>query len=88
MAQYLGEQHAAAKQMIAEIEATQPRQRLFEAKVKVLGEYVRHHIREEETELFPRLEASDLNLRELGEGLLEMKLALLNELGPKWREAA
>jgi len=48
-------EHAAAKQLISEIEKMRPSDRLFTAKVTVLGEYIRHHIEEEETKLFPAL---------------------------------
>ncbi|MBV8166111.1 MAG: hemerythrin domain-containing protein [Alphaproteobacteria bacterium] len=70
-------EHAAAKTLIAEIMAMTPRDLLFDAKVKVLGEYVKHHIEEEETELFPRLRACDLDAQSLGADLTELKVALL-----------
>jgi hemerythrin superfamily protein len=71
-------EHASAKQLIAEIEEMTPRERLFDAKVKVLIEYVKHHVQEEENELFPQLRASDLDLVDLGKKLLKRKIALLN----------
>jgi hemerythrin superfamily protein len=70
-------EHASAKQLIAEIESMKPRKRLFAAKVKVLGEYVKHHIEEEEGELFPTVRQSDLDLMDLGQKLLTRKVALL-----------
>jgi hypothetical protein len=41
-------EHASTKELIAQIEAEGQDGDLFEAKVKVLGEYVRHHVEEEE----------------------------------------
>src|ERR1051325_5107402 len=52
-------EHAAAKQLIAEIERMRPTNRLFAATVTVLGEYVRHHIEEEEGQLFPALRETE-----------------------------
>jgi hypothetical protein len=72
-------EHAAAKQLIAEIEGMSPRDKLFEAKVKVLGEYVKHHVNEEENELFPKMRETDLDFYKLGERLAARKMALLIE---------
>src|SRR3954466_1127349 len=44
-------EHAAAKQLISEIEAMEVGDQLRDAKVKVLGEQIRHHVQEEEGEL-------------------------------------
>lgn len=45
----------------------------FEAKFKVLSEYVSHHISEEESDLLPRLERSDVDLDDLAEQARERK---------------
>ena len=74
-------EHAAAKQLIAEIEATKKKDRLFPAKVKVLGEYVKHHIQEEEGKLFPLLQDRELDLLELGREIAARRIALLIEFG-------
>src|SRR5215213_1951387 len=72
-------EHAAAKQLIAEIEEMDPAAELYDAKVKVLGEQVRHHIEEEEDELFPEIESSELDLEAFGKKMAERKVALLKE---------
>src|SRR5215213_11401059 len=72
-------EHAAAKQLIAEIEEMDPSDELYDAKVKVLGEQVRHHVEEEEDELFPEIKSSELDLEALGKKMAERKAALLKE---------
>jgi hypothetical protein len=75
-------EHASARALIEEIEQMQPSEHLFDAKVKVLGEYIDHHIKEEHRQMFPKLRASELDLRELGEQMEERKAELLGEGGP------
>lgn len=70
-------EHASAKQLIAEIQAMKAGDRLFDAKVTVLGEYINHHVEEEEKEMFPESRASDLDLKELGAQLAERKAELM-----------
>jgi len=72
-------EHASAKQLIAEIEEMDAGDELYDAKVKVLGEQVRHHVEEEEDELFPEIESSELDLEALGKKMAERKAALLQE---------
>ena len=75
-------EHAGAKILIAEIEAMQPAQPLYDAKVKVLGEQVRHHVEEEETELFPEVRETDIDLEALGAKLAARKAELMAMLAP------
>jgi hemerythrin-like domain-containing protein len=49
-------EHEGAKRLIADIEAMSPGDHCYDAKVKVLSEYIKHHVKEEETELFPKVE--------------------------------
>lgn len=72
-------EHASAKELIAQIEAGTPEDDLYDAKVKVLGEYIEHHVKEEEGEMFPRLRKSDLDLDALGEELAARKAELLGQ---------
>jgi len=74
-------EHASAKQLISELAAMQPGDDLYDAKFTVLGEYVKHHIEEEEKELFPKIKKADLDLEELGQEISERKLELREELG-------
>src|SRR3954469_25283054 len=72
-------EHASAKQLIAEIEEMDANDELYDAKVKVLGEQVRHHVEEEEGELFPQVKSSKLDLDGLGKKMAERKAALLKD---------
>ncbi len=70
-------EHASAKELIAQIEASKVGEPLFDAKVTVLGEYINHHVEEEESELFPECRASDMDLKALGLQLAERKAELM-----------
>ncbi|MCW7536557.1 hemerythrin domain-containing protein [Aquabacterium sp. A7-Y] len=74
-------EHASAKDLIAQIESMQPREKLYDAKVIVLGEYVDHHVKEEEKEMFPKLKESGMDLQKLGNRLRQRKAALMAALG-------
>lgn len=73
-------EHESLKTLIAQIEASGPDDELFDAKVTVLGEYVKHHVKEEEGEIFPLARKSDLDLKALGEILGEEKKLLKRAL--------
>lgn len=75
-------EHTGAKILIAEIEAMEPGQPLYDAKVKVLGEQIRHHVEEEEGELFPEVRESSLDLASLGKALATRKAELLRQMAP------
>ena len=47
-------EHASAKDLIAQIQSMGPDDELYDAKVTVLGEYIDHHVQEEEGEMFPK----------------------------------
>lgn len=78
-------EHNSARLLIAEIEQMSPGDDLFDAKVKVLSEYIKHHVKEEENEMFPQLKRSGIDLRELGADLMQRKVELLAELTGKGR---
>lgn len=72
-------EHASAKDLIAQIEASSPAEPLFDAKVKVLGEYINHHVEEEEGEMFPECRSSDMDLKALGEQIRARKAELTGQ---------
>lgn len=72
-------EHASAKALISQIEAGSPDEPLFDARVKVLGEYIDHHVKEEEDEMFVKVRKTDLDLDAIGEELQARKAELLGE---------
>jgi iron-sulfur cluster repair protein YtfE (RIC family) len=72
-------EHAAAKQLIDEIEAMEVGDQLLDTRVKVLGEQIRHHVEEEENELFPKLRDGKLDGKSIAEKMSALKQELLAE---------
>ena len=72
-------EHATIKGLVGRIEKVGSSDEHYEAFVKVLGEYVKHHVREEEEEIFPTLRRTELDLKVLGEQLAERKAELSGE---------
>ena len=73
-------EHASAKALIAQIRDMQADDALYDAKVRVLGEYIDHHVREEENELFPRCRSAGVDLPALGRRLRARKDELMGEM--------
>jgi len=69
------EEHHVVKWVLSELEDMKPDHERFKAKMAVLMESVRHHVEEEETELFPevRKEIKRKELAELGQALEKAK---------------
>jgi hemerythrin-like domain-containing protein len=74
-------EHASAKELIAQLEGSDPSDDLFDAKVKVLGEYIDHHVKEEESELFPQARKAKMDLEAIGAQLTERKAELMADMG-------
>lgn len=70
-------EHATLKELIAQLEMAEPDDEMYDAKVKVLSEYVKHHVKEEQNEMFPKAKASKLDMQALGEQLQQRKDELL-----------
>jgi hypothetical protein len=75
-------EHDGAKKLIAEIEAMKPGEDLYDAKVKVLGEYIKHHVKEEEQPggIFAQAKKGEEDLDAMGERLKARKDELMSEL--------
>ena len=72
-------EHETAKMLIEQLENMQPDDPNYHATFTVLGEYVRHHVKEEESELFPQVKKADLDLEALGEQMRARKEELAGQ---------
>jgi hemerythrin superfamily protein len=72
-------EHETAKMLIEQLENMGPDDPNFHATFTVLGEYVLHHVKEEEGELFPQVKKTDLDLEELGARMRSRMEELMGE---------
>jgi hypothetical protein len=74
-------EHDGAKILIAELENGSPEDDYYDAKVKVLSEEIKHHVKEEEKRggIFTEARKADLDLDALGEQLAARKKELMAE---------
>jgi hemerythrin superfamily protein len=74
------EEHRVAKTIIEELAEEEAGDEHFEAKFSVLAESIRHHIKEEESEMFKQARSADgLDLHELAEAMTARKEQLLSD---------
>ena len=74
-------EHGTAKDLIAQLEGSTEADEMFDAKVKVLGEYIDHHVKEERNEIFVKARAAkELDLVVLRDQLTTRKEELMEEL--------
>ena len=69
-------EHDSAKALIRQLERMKPSDPKFAATFTVLGEYVNHHVKEEESEMFPKARRARVNLKGLGAKLMGQKIKL------------
>jgi hemerythrin superfamily protein len=75
-------EHQSCKDLIAQIQQMNEPDEMFEAKVKVLGEYVDPHVKEEKSEMFPKARAArKLDLIAMREQLELRKEELMADAG-------
>ena len=74
-------EHASAKDLIAQIEAGGNIDPAYDAKVKVLQEYIKHHVEEEENEIFKAVRDKQEELDALGQEMHARKAELMEQLG-------
>jgi hemerythrin superfamily protein len=75
-------EHAGAKDLIAQIESMEVGDDLYDANVRVLGDQIKHHVKEEEERLFPESKKAGMDLKAIGKQLAERKAELV-EKAPK-----
>lgn len=73
-------EHAAAKNLIAEIEGMEVGDELFDAKVKVLMEMIEHHVEEEEKEYFPETRKTEMDMEAVGAQMAARKEELMAQM--------
>ena len=80
-------EHDGAKLLIAELLQSEPSTDFFEAKVTVLSEEIKHHVKEEEkgAGMFAKARQADMDLDALGRQLAERKEQLMSNKGQKPR---
>jgi hemerythrin superfamily protein len=70
-------EHASVKDLIAQVKDAEPDGEMYDARVKVMGEFVKHHVKEEQTEMFPKAGKTKLDLVALGAQMRARKADLL-----------
>jgi hemerythrin superfamily protein len=78
MVQEALEEHQTVKQLIAELKGMAEADDEFESQFSQLVENVQHHVEEEENEMLPKVEESELDLNSLGEQMSERRRAMQN----------
>ena len=75
-------EHDSAKTLIRQLERMKSDDPKYVATFTVLGEYVKHHVKEEEKEMFPKIrKMKELDLKALGEQMKQRKTELMEEMG-------
>jgi hemerythrin superfamily protein len=74
-------EHDSVKQLIARIEGLDPSDPMYAASFTVLAEYIKHHVKEEEGEIFPKIKKAKLDAEELGADMRARKETLMEEMG-------
>ena len=72
-------EHASVKDLISQVQGVEPDGEMYDAKVKVMSEYVKHHVKEEQTEMFPKAKKSNLDMKQLGAEMTERKQQLMGD---------
>jgi hypothetical protein len=79
-------EHETAKMLIEQLENMGPDDPNFRATFTVLGEYVLHHVKEEEGEMFPEVKKTDLDLEELGARMRSRMEELMGQMEEEEKE--
>ena len=66
-------EHKSAKLLMEDLAAMKPDDPMFAATFTVLGEYINHHVEEEEGDMFPKARKAKMDLAALGEQIAARK---------------
>jgi len=72
-------EHQSLKDLIAQVKDKEPDGEMFDAKIKVMSEYVKHHVKEEQNEMFVRAKKTRLDMQQLGEQIAARKQELMDD---------
>ena len=70
-------EHATVKDLIAQVKGVEPSGEDYDAKVKVMAEYIKHHVKEEQNEMFPKAQKTKLDMVALRDQMSERKQELM-----------
>ena len=73
-------EHGAVKDLISQVQNVEPNGEMYEAKVKVMGEFVKHHVKEEHNEIFPKAKKTKLDMVALGLRMADRKAELMADM--------
>ena len=71
-------EHASVKDLIAQVEGKTPDGEMYDARVKVMGEFVKHHVKEEQNEMFPKAKKTKVDMVALGAQMAARKQELMS----------
>ena len=74
------EEHHLVHVLIKELKKLKPKDEVFQAKFKVLGELVKHHIEEEEGEMLPKAQESEINWEKLESAVMKRRETMTSKL--------
>lgn len=72
-------EHQSAKELIAKLKELDPNDPKYAATFTVLGEYVNHHVKEEEGQIFKEVKKAKMDLESLGEQMRNRREDLMAE---------
>jgi len=74
-------EHEGIKRLVKQLSNMNASEELFESRMTVLEEYVKHHVKEEESSMFPKIVESDMDLKAMGQRLMAEKRKLQSARG-------
>jgi hypothetical protein len=81
-------EHEGARQLVAELEHMDPSDEMLNAKMHVLCAYIKHHVREEEEDMFRKARETGLDMGELAGRMTKRKRQLVEGAGSKTGRAS
>ncbi len=82
------EEHHVVTLLIKELHKMKASAEGYKAKFKVLSELVKHHVQEEEQEMFPQAEQTDIDWGEIGQEAMSIKERMMSKSSRGQRRAA